>query len=759
MAILYKKKNTLYDRGAAESMEMIKRKFKSYNIFKFIFIYIFVIVLILFAMGIYSYRFLIKTVYSDFLSGNEQYLSAIVSRHENDMQIADNIVTQIGLIDGTSRFYLSKNPEKAEELKKSLKGYTTVSQFFDLLFYRYHDDEYFYHYLSSVSEKFLKEHGLTFSEKTTDEFAEMSTAKNLKLRFWKEQEVGGKWFINYRSDESYIIFFRTVQADLKDTLIFMIPGKYYDDLMADVNVDRRIDFLSYDGEIIVTRGSVDVMEEDLLFLMQNEGATAQNWQDEVFHQEITVDKEKYLFIMQQGKSGILYGTLQSMEVYREKIMTEQWTIFILILICMLAGSVIITLASKGFIHKVKQLNGLLNEDSDYDLSKIESGIQTLVTNYKENEKEGLALKKTRFVRNFIRGDFKTKEAAMEEAEKAKLKISKEMYIVVLLKSKEISNENKAYMEMLKVINHQTCLEGYGVHLINNNQNLFVLFSDLRNDIEDFLQGMLEIGKQYSLDYVIACSDYHTDFVEGPKAYLEAVNAFDNYLLLDNSKIIRFSEVAHNEYVSLLPESYLQRLKYAIRTGDKKAAELTVKDICKKLNGEKVSLYSFRIFYNDIIQILLSEWKGERIQFDNFYNVFTLSQCLNLQEFGELLCEICNRIIDGYTGKEVSISSVVEEAITYMQGNFHNPELTMNALAEHLGVSSVSLSVEFKNEMDVKPSDYLANLRIEKAKELLASSDMRIRDISFAVGYEDDRVFMRRFKKYTGMTPGEYRRGH
>ena len=65
-------------------------------------------------------------------------------------------------------------------------------------------------------------------------------------------------------------------------------------------------------------------------------------------------------------------------------------------------------------------------------------------------------------------------------------------------------------------------------------------------------------------------------------------------------------------------------------------------------------------------------------------------------------------------------------------------------------------MEFKNEMDMRPSDYLANLRMEKAKELLRTSNMLVREISQAVGYEDDRVFLRRFKNYTGMTPGQYR---
>ena len=81
---------------------------------------------------------------------------------------------------------------------------------------------------------------------------------------------------------------------------------------------------------------------------------------------------------------------------------------------------------------------------------------------------------------------------------------------------------------------------------------------------------------------------------------------------------------------------------------------------------------------------------------------------------------------------------------------------MNALAEHLNISSVTLSIDFKNEMEVKPSEYLANLRIERAKDLLRNTNMLIKEISNAIGYEDDGSFTRRFKKHTGMTPGQYR---
>ncbi|MBR4059830.1 MAG: helix-turn-helix transcriptional regulator [Lachnospiraceae bacterium] len=733
----------------------MKNKLKSYNVLLFIFGYIVVIVLILAAMGIYSYRLLVNTVYSDFMSGNEQYLSGIVNRHENDMQITDNITSQIGLMDENTRFRLTEKPEYAEELIKSLRGYTTVSQFFDFMFYHYHEDDYFFHPFSSMSKWMFQKFGAEFSAISTADFLEFATVKTKRLQFLPEQGIGGSLLQSYLTEDRYIVFARTVKVDFKDSLIFFIPCSYYDALLTDGENGMRYDFLLYDDKVIVTRGGGGIPEAELISFLEAEYADAQS-KRHLVQKEVFIGKNEYLFTAQQGNSGICYGTLQSMDVYHDKVLTEQWAIFMLLLMCMLLAGGIIIFASKGFVSKIKQLNNLLNEDSFYDLNKIESGIQTLLTTYQRTEMEGLILKKTRFVRNFIRGDFESKEEAVAEAARAGLCVLYDQYLVVLMRSRERADENSTYAEILQTISQKPEVEGYGIHLINNNQNLFVLYADTEAAIEEIMQSMLKISRKAGNDYVIACSDCHSDFTEASKAYLEAVNAFDNYLLLDNSKVIRFTEVAQKEYVSMLPDSYLQRLKQAIRTGDKMAVEKTVKDICGKLNREKVSLYSFRIFSNDIIHILLSEWKGDKAQFDNFYNVFTLSQCMNIQEFGELLCEVCNMIIDSHSGKTVSVSDVVAEAIVYMKENCHNPELTMNTLAEYLGVSSVTLSVEFKNEMDMKPSDYLANLRMEKAKELLKNTDMRIKEISVQVGYEDDRVFMRRFKKYTGMTPGEYR---
>lgn len=110
-------------------MKKIKKELNSHNIFYYVGSFFLIVILIIAVMGGYLYRFYYKTVYSDFLNQNTQHLSAIASRHENDMQIVDDIVMQMSLSVEGRMFKIEDQPQKAGKLKEQLKRYTTVSQF------------------------------------------------------------------------------------------------------------------------------------------------------------------------------------------------------------------------------------------------------------------------------------------------------------------------------------------------------------------------------------------------------------------------------------------------------------------------------------------------------------------------------------------------------------------------------------------------------------------------------------------------------
>lgn len=738
-------------------MKRIKREASWSNIFYLVGIYFVIIFLVVALLGGYLYHFMFKTVYSDFEQKNEQHLSSVAKRHENDMRILENVAFQIEQTNEIRRIYLKKDNSRITSLKNQLKGYTSTSEFFDLLFYYYHDDNYLYHYNSSINMRYFLKLGCLLENLSAEEFEALLKSQSLELRILPEQFVGGEWINRYIDGSGKCtVFLKSIPHEMKETLMFFVPDSYYDELFADEAFDVCTNVLFYDNRLIVSRNESNLSEQILTDVFAEYLDSTRIFTETIEQKKVTLENEEYLLSVQRGSSGITYGTLQSMDVFYSKMRMERGTIFLLLLICLLPAIALVMLASRGFIKKVRNLNQLLNEDSYYDLNSIEKGIQSLVMIHSESERENLILKKTRFIRNFSRGDFLVREDAGEQAKAAELNINYAQYAIVLLRNREMNNENKAYAFMLEYIASDAKVEGYGIHMINNNQKLFVLFGDSADDIRFVLEKLLKIIKGYCEEYVLAVSGFHTDFAEAPQAFLEADTAFDNHLLRDSSKIIYFSEIAQSDQVNLVPDTYLHRLKYAIRSTDVEAVEIVVGEICHQINRENVSLHAFRIFYNQIIHMLMSEWPGIEEQMGKYYNIFTLSQCMNLQDFHDILCEICKMIMDVSGGKNIKNSNVAQLAVSYMQEHFKDPDLTMNALAEQLGISSVTLSIEFKNEMDVKPSDYLATLRMEKAKELLQNSNMRIREISTAVGYLDDRVFMRRFKKYTGMTPGQYR---
>lgn len=733
-------------------MNRLRKELNSQNIFYYILAFSLIVLFIISLMGGYLFRYYYRTVYTDFQFSNEERLSSIVSRHENDIQILQNISTQIGLSDDVTRFRLEDQPQKAIRLEEQLRRYTTVSQFFDLLLYWYENDNYLYSFSTSISLSSFLMKDCVLEHLSAEKFLTVLTEKQRKLCIIPEQNINGGWISGYMADQKKIIYLLDVFPDLDETLIFIVPASYYDHLLArsvtDQTEEPRTDFLYYDGIFITSRGDeADFLpKEELSALLAGRSDGSE---------KIRLNGRRYLLSVQTGTSGILYGSLQPMSVFHDKILAEQWGISLIVLICAIPAAFAITLASGSVMRRVKRMNLLLNEEG-YNLDSIESGIQLLVTNYRDTEKESQSLKKTRFISDFVRGSFSSRQEAIAAAQKCGLNINYKLYLSVLTKSREISNENRVYSDMLEAIAGESRTDGFGIHLIGNNQNLFLLFADKKEEIEGLLSRLLAIGKQYDPDYIMAVSDYHRSFEESSRAYLEANTAFDNHLLLDNSKIIRFSDVSQKNYASLIEENDLNRLKTAIRNRDKAAADAVVKDICNRLNGEKASLYAFRILYSDLMHTLLAEWKGDKTEFDEFYNVFTLSQCLNMQDFYELLSDACRVVIANREGIGIQNSDIVQKAISYMQEHFSDPDLTMNALAEYLQVSAVSLSVEFRNELDIRPSDYLSTLRMEKAKELLRETNMLIGDITLAVGYEDAHVFRRRFKQYTGMTPGQYR---
>ena len=100
-------------------------------------------------------------------------------------------------------------------------------------------------------------------------------------------------------------------------------------------------------------------------------------------------------------------------------------------------------------------------------------------------------------------------------------------------------------------------------------------------------------------------------------------------------------------------------------------------------------------------------------------------------------------------------SMFDEVINKFHHEYQK-DISIARLADSYHISVCWFIREFKNYTGYSPKQYIINLRLQNAKELLRNHSLSINDISGLVGYENQLYFSRIFHKYTGMSPSEYR---
>jgi two-component system response regulator YesN len=110
-----------------------------------------------------------------------------------------------------------------------------------------------------------------------------------------------------------------------------------------------------------------------------------------------------------------------------------------------------------------------------------------------------------------------------------------------------------------------------------------------------------------------------------------------------------------------------------------------------------------------------------------------------------------------SGKKMQMSALIKSAIGMIEQHYADPNFNLQWVAAQTMVTPNYLSTQFKEELGIGFVRYLNSVRIDKAKELLKNTFLKIYEISDRTGIEDVHYFARLFSEYTGLTPKEYRR--
>ncbi|MEF9839388.1 MAG: PocR ligand-binding domain-containing protein [Lachnospiraceae bacterium] len=135
---------------------------------------------------------------------------------------------------------------------------------------------------------------------------------------------------------------------------------------------------------------------------------------------------------------------------------------------------------------------------------------------------------------------------------------------------------------------------------------------------------------------------------------------------------------------------------------------------------------------------------------------------NIQQIStmDMLCYKLQEIVETFTesmfnSKPSKNNELIKKAMIYISQHFNTP-LTLEDVASQVHLHPSYFSTMFKQSTGSTFKEYLNMVRIEESKRLLSNTDFSIIDIAVAIGFEDQSYFSKVFKKYTGLTPKQFR---
>lgn len=200
---------------------------------------------------------------------------------------------------------------------------------------------------------------------------------------------------------------------------------------------------------------------------------------------------------------------------------------------------------------------------------------------------------------------------------------------------------------------------------------------------------------------------------------------------------------------------------ALFSGDQVGAETEKQNFLTNL--EKLSLEGAKERCLQLICQLADKFREYELDFSSLFpeEINYYEKIGRLGTIGELNLWLNNYIrwvsYHLEMARENRQADVIERAQCFLADNFANQELTLRAAADYVGLNEKYFSSKFTKETGMTFSVYLTRLRLQKAKQLMDSTDLKVYEISDRVGYNNVEHFNRMFKKNLGISPSEYRK--
>ncbi len=736
--------------------------------FKYLISYIVLLLIPILVLSIVILNLFMDQSKKDLINDNINMLMQLQRIIDTDINELEKTVFQISINENlTPSLKYSDTYQKIEAIKV-LDDYTLTNDSIYNTLYYFHDDDVIYSAFAVFSKKMFMESLYVFDK--WDKQTLLHDLNNIERRkIYSTSSV-----FDLASHHKLIAFLYPVPLTSKSpyaSVAFFINEK-------SILKKANDDILSHAGNIII----LDENNRVITSLSNNisdyllEAFVSSNNFNHSGYMNIFFEKENYILLyVKSEKTNLTYlsyvpenTSLKNISAVRRILIPGYLFIFLLGLLTIY----IFLHLSYNPIKKLKIFTEKISGDNNTEKNEIQA-IQTAISNINSaNEKLGRKIKNSKnalkeyLLLSLIKGEITTVEEFNQKGKELGIKFTGSYYLSAVF---DLSNETKKNKyEIIEYLeeNLPGDIEGYGKKSPRKNHLIFLF--GLKNpnktnlkELFNSIQILLEEKKYISC--TIGVGKVYKDISKIVNSYFEALISYDYKFIKGNIQIIYYSDI--NKVmpdISWYPKKELNQLSFHIKTGNMENTNKSFKLIIDKINNVDMPFIMSRCIYFDIINIItkvMQEINFNHKDFINeFYNEIFISDFKSVEELVEIVMKTCNKLSEHIAAHIESHNyNLKDDMLRYIDKNYLYYDFSINSMAKELNISPSYVSRYFKDHMKMTIIEYVANLRIEKSKKLLASTFETVSSIVQSIGYSDTSSFIKKFKQTTGFTPGQYRK--
>lgn len=446
---------------------------------------------------------------------------------------------------------------------------------------------------------------------------------------------------------------------------------------------------------------------------------------------------------------------------------------------LLLGYWIILRMSRYLYTPVQNILGHLGQYEPFREKDEFLYIQNTVSSIRETNQELLDIiqknklpQKDRFLKGLLHGLLSDEEID-EQLESHGLQLLQEAVCIVIIQIDEYDKlqaelQNNALVMIDSIIsNHIHAHLQYNIQYVclemSKNRFVFAMKNEDRQRLASLISPIIaDIESHISISLIAVIGEACNSPREISDNFQKTLNVLDKRFAIDEKKVILAESIKAYDHDSYYYPIHLEHdLINALIRGNVPEADLITQRIIQENFGKRTLsleangqfIFALSATINRVMEVTN---KTAAYFFQDGTHIYTeLKMCENKKQLEEKISCTFSTIAAAFKKQSDNLENSVIKSIDHYIVNHYHTDFSLVDLAGYLGFSVAYTSTLFKQITGENFKDYLNMYRIKKAKEILETETIKINELAARVGYNNANSFIRMFKRYEAISPGQY----